>query len=82
MPVTKKDVNRVYNKIQRAIENELNTHIIGACAAAIVESIVDSAPDVATALRAFDAMVELTRNKLVEDWDHVHGGPTSLDVER
>jgi hypothetical protein len=72
------DAGRVYTKISRAIEDELSTNIIGACAAIIVEAIVDSAPDIATALRAFDAFVELTRNKLVEDWDSTHGGPTSL----
>jgi hypothetical protein len=66
------DAGRVYNKISRAVDDELNTDIVGACAATIVEAIVDSAPDIATALRAFDALVGLTRQRLVDAWDEEH----------
>jgi len=60
---------RVFEKIDRAVEDELTTEIIGACAAVMIKAIVDSAPDVDTALRAFDALMALTRKKLIEDWD-------------
>jgi hypothetical protein len=67
-----RDAGRVFNKISRAVDGEIHTNIIGACAGVIVESMVDSAPDLATALRAFDAMAELTRKKLIEDWTLSH----------
>jgi hypothetical protein len=66
------DAGRVYDKISRAVDDELNTDIIGGCAAVIVEAVVDSAPDIATALRAFDALVRLTRQRLVDAWDEEH----------
>ncbi len=69
---THRNAGRVFNKISRAVDGEIHTHIIGACAGVIVESMVDSAPDLATALRAFDAMVALTRKKLIEDWALSH----------
>jgi hypothetical protein len=63
------DGGRVYTKISRAIEGELTTNIIGACAAVIIDAIVDSAPSLDIALSAFDAFVQLTRERLVEAWN-------------
>jgi hypothetical protein len=65
----RKSTVRVFDKIDRAVEGELNTEIIGACVAIIVRSIVDSAPSRDNALGAFDALMKLTRQKLIEDWD-------------
>jgi hypothetical protein len=73
--MTYKSAGRVFDKIDRAVDGELITDIIGACAAVIITAIVASAPDIATALQAFDKFVALTRVKLVEDWDAEYKGP-------
>jgi glutamine amidotransferase PdxT len=60
------DAQRVYEKISTAVEGEALTTIIGACAGIIVNATVEGAPDAATALRAFDAAMALTRNELMK----------------